>query len=220
VKWLKVIKRKKDRDVETETEKLRPVELWILLILKAGGEVCSKTKIMKILFLLERVYGIIGVKFKPYIFGPWSEDVEHALRRLVELGLVEERELQKPPKGQEHTGLMYLYRNIEKGLSVAVTWSEDVEHALRWVVRLGLVEEMERVYRLTEKGRSVVEKIPLKDPRWRLPYSDVEFFMGWDVRDLMKYIYVNYPEYDVFQELSRIIRRSVIKDKSARKAEV
>jgi DNA-binding PadR family transcriptional regulator len=67
------------------------------------------------------------------------------------------------------------------------------------------------VYRLTEKGRKVVEEIPLKDPKWRLPYSDVEFFVEWDVRDLMEYIYVNYPEYAV---------NSVIKDKLARKAEV
>ena len=184
VRWLNVIKRKKDRDMETEIKKLKPVELWILLILKAaGGEVCCKTKIMKILFLLERVYGIIGVKFEPYNYGPWSKDVEDALRRLAELGLVEERELQKPPEGPEHTGVIH-------------------------------------VYRLTKKGRSVVEKIPLKDPRWRLPYADVKFFVGWDVRDLMEYIYVNYPEYDVFQRLSRIIRQSVIKDKLARKPRV
>ena len=169
---LNVIKGKKDRDMKTEIKKeikkLRPVELWILLILKAaGGEVCCKTKIMKILFLLEKVYGITGARFEPYIYGPWSKDVEDALRRLVELGLVEERVLQKPPEGPEHTGLMYLYR-------------------------------------LTEKGRKVVEKIPLKDPKWKLPYSDVEFFVEWDVRDLMEYIYVNYPEYAV---------KSVIKDK-------
>ncbi len=80
------------------------MELWILLILKAaGGKVCCKTKIMKILFLLEKVYGITGVKFEPYSYGPWSKDVKGALRRLVELGLVEERELQKPPEGPEHT---------------------------------------------------------------------------------------------------------------------
>jgi uncharacterized protein YwgA len=171
VRWLNVInviKGKKDRDMETEMKNLRPVELWILLILKAaGGEVCCKTKIMKILFLLERIYGIIGVKFRPYDYGPWSKEVEGALERLVELGLIEERELQKPPEGPEHTGLMY-------------------------------------VYRLTEKGREVVEKIPLKDPRWKLPYATVRFFVGWDVRDLLEYIYVNYPEYAV---------KSVIKDK-------
>jgi uncharacterized protein YwgA len=179
VRWLNVIKGKKDRDMTTdikkEIKKLRPVELWILLILKAAGsEVCCKAKIMKILFLLERVYGIIGVKFEPYNYGPWSKDVDDALRRLVELGLVEERELPKPQEGPEHTGLLY-------------------------------------VYRLTEKGRSVVEKIPLKDPRWRIPYAAVRFFVGWDVRDLMEYIYVNYPEHAV---------NSVIKDKLARKAEV
>ena len=232
MRWLNVIKRKKDRDMETEMKNLRPVELWILLILKAGGgEVCCKAKIMKILFLLERVYGIIGVKFRPYDYGPWSKEVEGALERLVELGLVEERELQKPPEGPEHTGLMYVYL-LTKMHRAVETWSKDIEDVLRRLVELGLVEERERVYRLTEKGRSVVEKIPLKDPRWRLPYADVKFFVGWDVRDLMEYIYVNYPEYivfhiyvnypehNVFQILSRMIRQSVIKDKLARKPTV
>jgi len=220
VRWLNVIKRKKDRDMETEIKKLKPVELWILLILKAaGGEVCCKTKIMKILFLLERVYGIIGVKFEPYNYGPWSKDVEDALMRLVELGLVEERELPKPPEGPERTGVIHVYLLTKKGHRAVETRSKDVEDALRWRVELGLIEERERVYRLTEKGRSVVEKIPLKDPRWRLPYADVKFFVGWDARGLMEYIYVNYPEYDVFQ-ISRIIRQSVIKDKSTRKPTV
>jgi len=173
--WLNVIKRKKEKDMETEIKKLRPVELWILLILKAaGGEVCCKTKIMKILFLLERVYGVTGVGFEPYDYGPWSKEVEDALRRLVELGLIEEGELPKPPEGPEHTGVMY-------------------------------------VYRLTEKGRRALERIPLKDPRWRLPYEDVKFFVEWDVRDLVEYIYVNYPEYAV---------NSVIKDKLAGKPAV
>jgi len=49
------------------------------------------------------------------------------------------------------------------------------------------------------------------DPRWRLPYAEVMFFVGWDVRDLVEYIYVNYPEY---------VAISVIKDKLARKAAV
>ena len=46
------------------------------------------------------------------------------------------------------------------------------------------------LYRLTEKGRRAVEKIPLKDPKWRVPYAAVRFFVGWDVRDLTEYIYV------------------------------
>jgi hypothetical protein len=132
-------------------EGLRPAELWILLVLKAaGGEVCCRTKVMNIIFLLEAAYGVIGVEFEPHDYGPWSGEVECALRRLVRLGLVEEL----PPE----------------------------------------VAGAARAYRLTEEGRRAVEGIPLKDPRWRLPYEDAEFFARWDVRDLVEYIRVNYPE--------------------------
>ena len=86
------------------------VEMWMLLLLRlAGGELCCKTKIMKLLFLVERVYGVTGAKFKP---GPWSKDVEEALKGL---GLVEEKALNKPPEGPEHTGTEHVYRLTEAG---------------------------------------------------------------------------------------------------------
>ncbi len=89
-------------------EGLRPAELWILLVLKAaGGEVCCK-KVMNIIFLLEAAYGVIGVEFEPHDYGPWSGEVECALRRLVRLGLVEEL-----PPGV--TGAAYVYRPTEEG---------------------------------------------------------------------------------------------------------
>jgi len=130
---------------DVEAKKLKPVELWTLLVLKAG--VCRKAKMMKVLFLLERVYGVVGVGFEPHDYGPWSKEVEGALERLTRLGLVEGR--------PGRAGLMY---------------------------------------RLTEKGREVVEKIPLKEPKWKLPYSDVEFFVEWNDDSLMEYIRVNYPD--------------------------
>ena len=135
---------------------LRPAELWILLVLRAaGGEVCCKTKMMNIIFLLEAAYGVIGVEFEPHDYGPWSGEVDGALRRLVRLGLVEEL----PP---EAAGAAHVYRLAEEG-------RRAVEEA--------------------------AEEIPFEDPRWRLPYSDAEFFARWDAGDLMEYVRVNYPEY-------------------------
>ncbi len=40
--------------------------------------------------MLEAAYGVIGVEFEPRGYGPWSGEVECALRRLAGLGLVEE----------------------------------------------------------------------------------------------------------------------------------
>ncbi len=83
MKWLK---RRKAPD-------LNWLEIWILLILKAGGGWVGVDKIMAITFLLARVYGgpngLIKVCFVP---GPWSEDVDFALKRLTSLGLIEGRE--------------------------------------------------------------------------------------------------------------------------------
>jgi hypothetical protein len=80
MKWLR--KRKKAIDLSW-------LEIWILLILKAaGGRWVDVKKIMAVVFLLERVYGLSKACF---IHGriPWSRDVDGALRRLASLGLVD-----------------------------------------------------------------------------------------------------------------------------------
>jgi hypothetical protein len=132
VKWL----RKK-------APELNWIEIWILLILKAGGGWIGIDKIMAITFLLERVYGgsngLVEIRFVP---GPRSEDVVDALKRLVAQGLAEGRE---------------------------------------------------GAYRLSEKGRTVVESLSMNDVKIKHPYAGVELFIEWDVDTLKEYIRVNYP---------------------------
>ena len=65
------------------------LEVWLLLILKAaGGQWVRVDKIMAIMFLLERVYGLTRSRFAPGRI-PWSRDVKCALERLTSLGLAE-----------------------------------------------------------------------------------------------------------------------------------
>jgi hypothetical protein len=133
VKWLKREKKAPD---------LNWLEIWILLILKAGGWV-GIDKIMAITFLLERVYGgLNGLAKVCFVPGPWSEDVVSALKRLVAQGLAEERE---------------------------------------------------GTYRLSEKGKTVVESLPMSDVKVKYPYADIKFFVEWDISALKEYIQVNYP---------------------------
>ncbi len=134
MKWLK----------RRKAPNLNWLEIWITLILQAaGGGWVGVDKIMKIAFLLERVYGgpdgLIRVCFSP---GPWSEDVSLALKKLTSLGLIEERE---------------------------------------------------GAYRLTENGKAVVDGYPMNDARFRYPYVSAKFFMDWDLHNLKEYIRVNYP---------------------------
>jgi hypothetical protein len=82
MKWL--------RERRKKTADLGWLEIWILLVLKAaGGRWVDLKKVMAIVFLLERVYGLSRARFVPGRV-PWSRDVVDALRRLASLGLVEE----------------------------------------------------------------------------------------------------------------------------------
>ncbi len=72
-------------------------------------------------------------------------------------------------------------------------WSEDVDFALKKLASLGLIEEREGAYRLTESGKAVVERYPMKDVRFKYPYSEAKFFIEWDLNTLKEYIRVNYP---------------------------
>jgi hypothetical protein len=81
MKWLK--ERRK-------TINLNWLEVWLLLVLKAAnGRWVGVDKIMAVIFLLERVYGLARARFVPGRV-PWSGDVVNALRELASLGLVEE----------------------------------------------------------------------------------------------------------------------------------
>jgi len=81
MKWLRERKR---------VASLNLLEIWILLILKAAaGRWVRVDKIMAIVFLLERKYGLSKARFVPGVI-PWSGDVVVALRRLASLGLAEE----------------------------------------------------------------------------------------------------------------------------------
>ena len=81
------MKRLKERG---KTITLDWLKIWILLILKAaGGRWVGVDKIMAIIFLLERVYGLTKARFVRSRI-PWSGNVVNALKELASLGLVEE----------------------------------------------------------------------------------------------------------------------------------
>ncbi len=74
-------------------------------------------------------------------------------------------------------------------------WSEDVVLALKRLVSLGLVEEQGNSYRLSDNGKTVIERYPLNDARFRYPYVNAKFFIDWDLHTLKEYIQVNYPSW-------------------------
>jgi len=79
----------------------------------------------------------------------------------------------------------------------SIPWSIEVETALKKLASLGFVDELpeDRGYRLGEKGLQAVGKLLLKDPKWRLPYTDAKLFTRLNIRNLAERIRSNYPEY-------------------------
>lgn len=114
----------------------------------------------------------------------------------------------KTADGWVHLKVMAVMFLLEKAYSLVgvsfrpnggIPWSVEVETALKKLASRGFVEELpeDRGYRLGEKGRRIIRKIPLKDPKWRFPYSNAELLIRWNTRNLAEYIRMNYPEYVV-----------------------
>jgi uncharacterized protein YwgA len=76
----------------TEDRVYRLIKLLLYTAREENAEV-TPTKLQKIFFLLEKEKGVqLGLKFEPFIFGPYSEKLTDYLDKLIELGEVEEIE--------------------------------------------------------------------------------------------------------------------------------
>jgi hypothetical protein len=54
----------------------------------AGGRVRGSTRLQKVVFLVERVLGLGGLRFEPWRYGPWSRELEKLLKELEGRGLL------------------------------------------------------------------------------------------------------------------------------------
>jgi len=73
----------------------RKLQEVIGLILKAhGGRIHSKTKLVKILYLLERYYVVayghplLNLSFKSYFYGPYTDEIEEVLSYMEQKGFI------------------------------------------------------------------------------------------------------------------------------------
>ncbi|ARM76612.1 conjugal transfer protein [Acidianus manzaensis] len=95
----------------------------------------TATKIQKIFFLLQEEEGKdVGLKFEPYIFGPFSKELDEVLDSLVDQGVIEEKA--KPIK-DVLTGLVIGYKrsyilNDDKDSHVEAEVEKFFE---KWVVK-------------------------------------------------------------------------------------
>ena len=65
--------------------------LLLLVVLRELGQVVGRTRLQKIVYLLREMYQIpFRFRFKPYFYGPYSEDLSDAIENLTALGVIEE----------------------------------------------------------------------------------------------------------------------------------
>jgi len=80
----------------------RSIKLLLYTAKEENTEVTA-TKLQKIFFLLEKEKGVqLGLDFKPWFFGPYSEKLQDYVDRLIELEEVdvEEEEVRDPLSGE------------------------------------------------------------------------------------------------------------------------
>ena len=94
--------------------------MWPLLALYVVGEIRGKTKLQKLVFLLDKELNIIkdqGYNFVPYKYGPFSKELIEDVEMLILTGLVETKEEVKEFNGEEVT--IVSYRLSERGKNIA-----------------------------------------------------------------------------------------------------
>jgi len=65
--------------------------LLLLVTMRELGEVAGRTRLQKTIYLLRERFGVpFTLRFKPYYYGPYSDELSDIVENLVALGLVEE----------------------------------------------------------------------------------------------------------------------------------
>ena len=76
----------------------------LLYTAKEENTTVTPTKLQKIFFLLEKEKGVdLGLEFKPWFFGPYSEKLQEFIDALIEIGEVDtedEEEVRDPLSGE------------------------------------------------------------------------------------------------------------------------
>jgi len=121
---------------------------YILALLYVAGEEKAQvtaTKLQKIFFILEKEKNVnLGLDFKPYLFGPYSQKLQNSLYRLVDKGLVKINYDDVKNLAGTTVGYKESYELLEKDIKINV--SEEVLSFFRQWVKKDRNEILEYVY--------------------------------------------------------------------------
>lgn len=194
--WSIIMSKEKQRllKVKKELKKRRflPVKKGIeilLLLLRKELPIRGITRIMKLLFLLEKEVEIdkfcpLYYQFIPYKLGPFSLQVYEDLKLLMELGFVKRREI-------DIIGEVPIHPDDSK-----------IDEGFRF-------NEITTTYSLTDLGEEYAEKLAIGlKPGIVDKINFIKNRFGQlSLKRLLGYVYQNYPEYTTQSELlKRIIK--------------
>lgn len=91
--------------------------LMLLLHNSSEQRIKGRTRLQKIVFLLEEQGISFGYEFKPYLYGPYSADLKNNVAMLTELGLLNEESEEIEFDGVVHD--RYVFSLTEEGRRVA-----------------------------------------------------------------------------------------------------
>ena len=87
---------------------------YLVIVLSALKKVEGRTRLQKIMYLLKKLYvKDLPYTFKPYYYGPYSDELQDDLKLLVDVGLVKEER-----------------KEIEYGTQYVYQVSEDIKEIL------------------------------------------------------------------------------------------
>ena len=118
--------------------------LALLHVAKVEKAEVTATKLQKIFFIMEKEKSVnLGLNFKPYLFGPYSEKLQNSLYELVDKGLVKINYDDVKNLAGTTVGYKESYE-LEKDIKIDV--SEEVLSFFRQWVKKNRNEILEYVY--------------------------------------------------------------------------
>lgn len=174
------------------------VLLLLLLYAKDSG-IQGITRLQKILYLLKKDYNIDKIfqssyDFVPYRFGPYSKHLYDDIDFLENMGLIEGKAMGDLPLASE---------GEERLLSIDYLLASGEE----------ITESGDRLFNLTEKGRTKAEEIMQKLKKSGIDTSalmDILIktkakYAEMDLSSLIHYVYRKYPESAINSELKHLL---------------
>jgi len=126
------------------------LEVIGIIIQAHGGILYSKTKLVKLLYLIDRhfakKYGrtLTGIEYKSYFYGPYSDEIEEALNYLNEQGFVKILYEESPFTGVPYYVLKLI--NLPNFGSLTEEERKTVINIVKTYARKSLDEILDEVY--------------------------------------------------------------------------